>query len=305
MDNKRYKISISMITGLVVVAGGLFGYQNFYSNKQQLKNQTTIYVAKSDIQAKTKVNANMLESKSIPTSGVLSNYVTSASLKDVVGKELKGGLLKGEPLTTVRVNTEKSDLKSNLTVKLEPDFPCQIQPNDNVNVYVVLANKNTGEVTVKDLLSNKKVYSPDTASQNGVVNVNSGNSEAQKNLVLVRVTDEELQIYYKAKASGRIVVSKVTDLDTKEISSKNSVKESASDKKTDNKYDANSVEAQSSYKPTNNSNNSVAVEVYTVQEGDNVDSLCKKFKTSKDVISKLNNNNTEFKTGEKIIVPAI
>lgn len=305
MDNKRYKTSIVMIAGLTVVAGGLFGYQNFYYNKQQLKQQTTIYVAKSDIQAKTKLSADMLEAKSIPASGVLDNYVTQANLDKVVGKELKGGLLTGEPLTTVRVNADGSDLDSNLVLKLEPDFMGQIQANDNVKVYVMLTDKNTGDVTMKDLFSNKKILPGDSANQQSIVNVSAGQTSDKSTQLLIKVSDAELQAYYKAKATGKIVVSKITDLDTEDISSKGSVQDSASKDTASNQYDAKSSEAKSSYRPTDGSDNSIAMETYVVQPGDTVDSLSKKFKTTPDVISKLNNNSSVFKSGDKIVVPAI
>lgn len=301
MDNKRYKTSIVMIAGLTVVAGGLFGYQNFYYNKQQLKQQTTIYVAKSDIQAKTKITQDMLEAKAIPATGVLENYVTEDKLSSVVNKELKGGLLKGEPLTTVRVNAENSDLNSNLVLKLEPDFMGEIQPNDNVKVYVMLTDRNTGDVTMKDLFSNKKILSQDATKAQSIVNVNPGSQNEDKAQLLIKVTDAELQAYYKAKGTGKIVVSKITDLDTQEVSSKGSVQETAGTEK----YDAKSEEAKNSYRPTDNSDNSVAVQTYTVQSGDTIETLTVKFKTSEDVIAKLNNNNTVFKAGEKIVVPAI
>lgn len=305
MDNKRYKTSIIMIAGLTVVAGGLFGYQNFYYNKVQLKQLTTIYVAKSDLQAKTKVSKDMLEAVSIPATGVLESYVTSDTIDKVIDKELKGGLLKGEPLTNVRVNAENSDLNANLVLKLEPDYMGQIQANDNVKVYVMLTDKNSGDVTMKDLFSNKKILPGDTSSQQSIVNVNAGQSSDKSTQLLIKVSDAELQAYYKAKATGKVVVSKISDLDTQDVSSKGSVKDSASKDTASNKYDAKSDEAKSSYRPTDGSDNSIAMETYVVQPGDTMDTLSKKFKTTPDVISKLNDNSTVFKSGDKIVVPAI
>lgn len=306
MDNKRYKTSIMMIAGLTVVAGGLFGYQNFYYNKQQLKQQTIIYLAKGDIQAKTKLSADMLETKSIPSNGVLNNYVTQDNLDKVIGKELKGGLLSGEPLTTVRVDTDNSDLTSNLTLKLEPDFMCQLQSNDNIKVYVMLTDKNTGEVTMKELFKNKKILQGNVASQQSIVNVSAGETSEKQEQLLIKVSDQELQTYYKAKATGKIVVSKITDLDTGNISSKGSVKEADTQKDTSsNKYDDKSEEAKNSYRPTDGSDNSIAMETYVVQPGDTIDSISQKFKTNPDIISKLNNDSNVFKSGDKIVVPAI
>lgn len=303
MNNRKYKTSIITIVGLTVVAGGMFGYQNFYYSKQEAKSQITIYVAKTDIQAKTKVSTDLFSAKLIPMSGVLDSYITQATLKSVIGKELKGGLLTGEPLTKVRVNSKDSNLAENLILKLEPDFVGDIKADDNIRVYVMLTDKNNGETVMKSLFENKKIIQQQTSTEGSLVSIGSVPTDDNKSPLLIKATDAELQAYYKAKLTGKIVISKITDVDTGKISSTDSAKTTSDPLVSD--YDEKSEEAKNSYRANDNKDNSIAVAVYTVRAEDTMDTLCKKFKTSSDAIAKLNDNKTVFNAGDKITVPAI
>lgn len=303
MDGKKYKTSIGIISGLTVLSVGLFGYQNFYYGKQQAKDKTSIYVAKSDIQARTKISADMFESVEIAKNSQLDTYVTN--LDKFVGKELKGGLLTGEPLTNVRVAEKGSDLEANLSLELQPDYMGDVKANDNVRVYVMLTDKNTGKVEIKVLFDNKKIKNPAQSQDGGsLVNVSTSQPDEKPKMILM-VTDAQLQDYYKAKATGKVIVSKISDVDLGKIVSEGAVNPKDNDIDTTKNFDPTSQEAQNSYRPTDNKDNSLAVISYTFKEGDTIDILCQKFKTTKDVISKLNNNTVEFKAGDKVTVPAI
>lgn len=301
MDNKKYKTMIGTIVGLTTVAGAMFGYQNFYLENKQKNDQTVIYVANQDIQAKTKIQADMFEARTVSTGSVLDSYITGDKLQEVLDKELKGGLLKGEPLTSVRLNKENEDLSNNLVLKLEPDYKSEVKTNDNVKVYVMLTDKISGEVSMKQLFaSEKKLLEPEVNTNNAVTTTDT--SETQ--VLLIKVTDEELRDYYKAKATGKIIVSKVSDLDLQDIVSDKDLEHTEIEKNED-VFDVDSEEVQNSYRATDNKDNSIAVMSYTVQEGDTIDTLSLKFKTSAHQIQMLNDNKDSFVVGDVITVPAI
>lgn len=301
MDNKKYKTMIGTIVGLTAIAGGMFGYQNFYLENKQKGNQTIIYVANQDIQAKTKIEANMFEAKTVSTDSILDSYITGDKLEEVLDKELKGGLLKGEPLTHVRLNKENEVLSNNIILKLEPDFKSEVKTDDNIKVYAMLTDKKTGDVSMKQLFaSEKKLLAPEVNKNNTVTTTET----SEKQVLLVKATDEELRDYYKAKATGKIIVSKVSDLDLQDIVSDKDLEENK-EKKDEDIFNINSEDVQNSYRATDNSDNSIAVMSYTVQEGDSIDTLSIKFKTSVHQITVLNDNKDSFSVGDVITVPAI
>lgn len=297
MENKRDRTLVGVIAGLTILSGGMFGYQNFYLNKKVEKEATTVYVAKSDISARTQITTDMFQQIQINKLGLLDGYVTD--INEYVGKELKGGLLKGEPLSAVRVASDEFDANCNLLIKLEPDFAGEINPGENIKIYVILTDKHSGEASVRLLLDNKKVYTNEATKQNtGIVQSNSTDTTYKPDL-LVRVTEEELKNYYDAKSLGKIIVSKITNIDLMVDGKEVGIN---SDEKN---YDPDSKEAKNSYKPTDNKDNSIAVMKYMVKKGDTISTISVKFKTSEDVITKLNNNKAEFNEGEEIVVPAI
>jgi LysM repeat protein len=294
LNDKKYKATMSVIAGLMVLSGGLFVYENVYLVKQKEANQATIFVAKKDIQAHTSIDASMFEPVKIPKDYVLPSYVVN--INSVVGKELKGGLLKGEPLTVQRLEDKGSYKEGNLLLEIVPDFAGNIQPNDNVKVYVRLTNQDTGESTVKELFKQKKVL-PTEKETNALLNTGNNNVDNDKERSFaVKATEKEVKDYYVAKKSGEIIVVKIGDLDTQKITS--------SQKGEVGKFDANSEEVKNASRPDETDDEGQAVMTYTVKEGDTLDSLSLKFKTKKETIMALNNGKTVFEEGEVIQVPA-
>lgn len=274
------------IITLMALSGGLFAYENVYKVHQAEKNKTVIYVAKEDIQAHTVITEGMFEPVEIDNSSVLSSYVTN--LKSVVGKELKGGLLKGEPLSQQRL-TDKNTENREIVLKIEPDMTGDISTNDNVRIYVQLENRDTGEIKIEKLFDFKKVIDDGRVL---TADVKSNNDKDSKSFN-VYASSEEVQNYYLAKAKGSIIVVKLNELDTEPI---------ASNEKVEN-FDANSEVVKKATK-SNEASEGQAVITYTVKEGDTLDSLSLKFKTKPETIKALNDGKTEFKAGEMIQVPA-
>lgn len=290
MNNKKYKTTMGTIVGLMVLSGGLFAYENFYVAKQQEANKVTIYVAKEDIQAHTAITADMFMPLQIDNTSVLKGYVIDVN--SVVGKELKGGLLQGEPLTQQRLESKGTSKQGDLTLKITPDSVGDVKANDNVKIYVELTDKDTGEVSVKQLFANKKVLKDAQTS----TSILSANKDDKNNGFNITVTGKEATDYFVAKDSGKILVVKINELDTNKISSHAT--------KSKDKFDANSEEVKNASKQSGSESEGQAIQTYTVKKGDTLESLSLKFKTKKETISALNNNKETFESGEMIQVPA-
>lgn len=291
MNNKKYKTTMGTIGVLMLISGGMFAYENVYKVKQAEENKVTIYVAKEDVQAHTKVTADMFKPLDIDNTSVLGGYVLD--LNSVVGKELKGGLLKGEPLTAQRLQDAGDLNNGELVLKILPDSVGDVLPNDNVKVYVQLQNSDTGEITIKELFANKKVIGQQLAESALLAT----NQEKATDSFNIYATEAEVKDYYVAKQSGSIIVVKINDLDTENIST------DKGGKKTD-KFDADSEDVKNSTKENDAGNEGQAIVTYTVKSGDTLEGLALKFKTKKETISSLNNGKTEFNEGEMIQVPA-
>lgn len=279
MNNKKINKIIFTMVGLTAFSGALFAYDNFYLSSQNTTQ--VIFVAKHDIPSKTVLKQDMFEPVTIPTSGVLPTYVTN--LNEIVGKQLKGGLLKEEPLSKNRLTTE-TDLAHNLQIRIEAD-PSSISVNTNeyVNLYVIL-NVN-GEVQIRKVFDSKQIK---------VENVSSGDTSTT--FLSMNANEEEVSKYLDAKERGKILIVKNNDLDgNKDVTN----------------YDPSSEEAQNATKPTEESKDNdkgetptVSVIEKTFEEGDTLDNLAIKYKTNVDNIKKLNNDKEEFKVGDVIILPA-
>lgn len=278
MKNKKVnKIMLSMGV-LVGISVGMFTYQNFYLNKQN--SDVLIFVAKDNIPAMTTVTNDMFKTVSIPQSGILPGYVTN--INEIVGKELRGGLLKDEPLSKSRLIVNK-DAKYDLEIKLESEISIPVSDNEYVNVYVSLTDSQ-GNVEVKKVFDTKQV----SLKGAGVTITESADA-----YLTVRVTEDELSTYYNAKEKGKIIVVKNNSLD-------------ATEDITDNKYDPESQEAQNAIKPSENEEQGSAVSVIEkkVEEGETLDTLAIKYKTTAENIINLNNGKSDFKVGDNIVLPA-
>lgn len=278
MKNKKVNKIVVTMSVLACISGGLFVYQNFFLNKNN--ENTVIYLAKEDIPSMTAVTNEMFKAVSLPKNGVLPNYVTN--INEIVGKELRGGLLMDEPLTKSRL-ISNIDNKYDLEMKLESDINLPIKDNEYVNVYVILKDSQ-GKIEVRKIFDTKQV---------AMISQGSAETGDSQQYFTIKVTEDELRNYYDAKERGKIIIAKNTSLDAKEDI-------------TDKKYDPNSQEAQTAIKESDKNEDGTAVSVIEkkVEEGDTIDSLALKYKTNADEIKKLNNGKSEFDVGDSIVLPA-
>lgn len=274
---KINKILVSMIL-LSSLSVGLFVYQNFYLNKNN--ENVIVYVAKDNITTNSTLTSDMFKPINIPKSGVLESYVTN--INEVIGKQLRGGLLKEEPLTKTRLTTFKEE-KYNLEMKIEADVLVPIKNNDYINIYVVLKDSQ-GKVELRKVFDTKQVFVEGAGIQS---------AESSDTIYKVKATEEELTNFYDARERGKIIIAKNTSLD-------------GSEDITDKKYDPNSDEAKNSIKTDgeNSPEEGISIVEKKIEEGDTLETLAVKYKTTEDDIKKLNNGKTEFKVGDSIVLPA-
>lgn len=282
MINKKNKATLIGIVALTVISGGMFAYQNIYMPKQQQANTETVYLANQDIQAYTTIDPSMFDEVKISKSANMNMYVDDIS--SVKGQKLKGGLLKGEPLNKVRL-TKDDVSKDEIITPIEADFQSKLSDGDFVNVYVLLSSK-TEDSSVKNLLKGKKA---------SVITSNDGKSQTLN----LSLSEKELSDYFVAKSKGTIIVAKVNNLDIKDLSTEDTEKLSKAED-----FDATSPEVQNAVKESEDSKE-LAISYYVVKEGDTLESLSIKFKTTEEKIAQLNNGKTEFEVNEQIAVPAI
>lgn len=289
MNNKKYKPTIAIIIGLATLSGGMFYYQNVRLPKLQETKTESVYVANDDIKAYTELNPDMFTEVKINSNSVLDGYIKDINKVD--GYKLKGNLLKGEALSSVRLTKEDLDGQGGLIVSMTPDSTSNVKEGDYVNVYVLLTDKITKESAVRLLFENKKVINPKAGIKDEI-----SNAAKSETTVTISFSEDELKNYYLAKETGKIIVAKVGDLDTKVTSEESENIE---------KFDANSEEVKNAVKVETKSGESLSVVSYEVKDGDTLDSLSLKFKTDSDTIIELNDGKDEFNVGDRITVPAI
>lgn len=299
MINKKYRSTIAIIGLLATLSGGMFCYQNIYMPKHIESQTGTIYVAKEDIKAYTELKSDMFIPEKINESSILSGYITDIS--NIDGFKLKGNLLKGEAINEVRLTKDDLSEQGGLETVIQPDNQIEVSTGDYLNIYVLLTDKITKESSVKLLFTNKKVISDDSGIKNNISNAT--NIESSK-AVSVNFTEEQLKDYYLAKEKGKILIAKVGDLDEK--ASSNDIELSNTDENTKiDKFDSQSMETSNAKRVIAKDGKSISVMYYEVQDGETLDTLSIKFKTTTDNLIELNNGKNEFSTGDKITVPAV
>ncbi|WCK57698.1 LysM peptidoglycan-binding domain-containing protein (plasmid) [Aneurinibacillus sp. Ricciae_BoGa-3] len=292
MNDKRYKTAIGSIVGLLALSGGLFAYQNVYVAKQQQANKATIYLANKDITAHTALSPDMFQAVQIGKDSFVPGYVDN--MNGIVGKQLKGGLLKGEPLTAQRLETKKASSEGNLLVKIAPAYSSELKVGDKIRVYVRVTSRETNSTTTYFLFEKTVVQiMPPSSNSGDVIKVPT---------FQVHASDKEVQLFYDAQKDGDIAVTTVDELDSTKINSEKNYADTKAQSLDGKVYDPTTANPVGQNGGANSQ--SQAVMTYQVQTGDTLSSMALKFKTSNYAISALNNSRTNFKAGETINVPA-
>lgn len=304
-NNKKIKKLSYLIGGLTALSTGMFVYSNFLESKIKNSETATIYVANQDINALSSVNAGDFDTVTIPKSGLLPDYVTN--INQVQGLELKGGLLKGEPLSLNRVNSSHNDLGLNMLLKVVPNYtPSDIKVGDNVRVYALYTDKASGQSDMIDLFGVKKVVSANGSDKSNdaidkkINDINTSSNEGNKGY-LVKCNSEEFKKYYKYQQYSKIIISKDIELNPSSSENNNHHNDVSQVEKKKTELENRDRDREIEHEKENND---IPLIRYTVAQDDTIDSICSKFKTTPEKLQKLNNNKLDIKVGNSIIVPA-
>lgn len=283
--NKAQKNNIYLIVGLLVLAIGLFAYQNFFMPAQLQAKRAVIYVAGTHLADETVIDTSKSDQfKAIQVSedSVVPGSVTN--LESVNGKVIEGGLLEGELLSTSRL-ADPTDDKGDLYVKIEPDFPVDIRDGENIAVFVNGQNEESGESQVVELFSKKQVH-----ASSRVTNIIEGESSQGYYL---RMNDKELVDYYLAKGKGAIIVAKIVPMAgdiAEELGATGTLDDLAP--KTEEKIEESSKET--------------VVEQdgrYEVGEGETFETIAHDLEISVSALKDENPQLNELRAGDKITIP--
>lgn len=187
----KSKQTITLVLAGLLAAGnaGLFVYDNVYLKNKEGESKVTVYAAKQNIQSNTTITEDLFMVLELPANGALPTYITDIST--VVGKKVSGGLLKNDVLTATRIATASYVPEGNLSVNIVPDVKVQLEENDAVVVY--LREKKTGDMN--RLFDSKTIIG----------------SQSEGTVYNVLATENEVQLYYKSKLKGDIILVKRTE----------------------------------------------------------------------------------------------
>lgn len=290
MNNKKY--NKLMRTGVVLtgISVSMFAYQNLiYPNYIESKNLVTVYTASKDIKAGEAITKDMFSAQEIKSSEVIDGMVTDIS--KVQGKYTKGALFKGEILTEFRLDKKQVDSSQIYTIEFYSEYLSDVTKGDFIAVYVKIKTDDN-RLVVRELFPRKEVKMAESPVTSSTGNTNKDGSSK----IYITVSEQEMKDYYLAQDRGEIIGVKITS---------NDIKKAGLDR-----FDANDEDSLNSIPQDKNSsegtvsNGEGGIMEYEIQDGDTLESIVVKFKTSESKIKELNNNKSEFNPGEVIYVPA-
>lgn len=189
-------VAMSFLSVLFISVIGMFYYQNFYLDHQQKKNLKTVFVVKKDMpmgSVFTEENVGVLQ---IEKERVFDNYITKAD--EILGKKSKATLYKNEIITKERVQedgNEKEDGNFRLSVTSK-EMPPNIKVDDTVRILV----KPRKMSQLFEVVNAKDV-------EHVNVKVTSSGKETSHVLSLtILASNEEIELYQKAKSLGDIII---------------------------------------------------------------------------------------------------
>lgn len=202
--SKKIKNSLQIFNVIMFIATcGVAFYVTTYAPTQLANQKETIYIAKEDVPANVLIDNNILsksfESKNVSKNDLLPSYFISTDKEIYTNNKIT----KGEPLMLTQLK-HSQDIEGNYEVKLQPNFVGKLDKNDFVQVFVQIVNGKTGESSIHTLFPQKQVKTIEYLDES----VNSVNG------VYVNLTEQELMDYYKAREKGKIILGKLTNVES-------------------------------------------------------------------------------------------
>ena len=289
--NRSQKNSLYLIIGFLVLAIGLFAYQNIVMPAQQTADRVLVYVAGTNLSDKTVINASdTSQFKAVQISGDSLLHDSVTNLDSVNGKVIEGGLLEGELLRMKRLSDAKTD-EGELFIKIEPDYPIDIRDGENIAVFVRGVNEKTRMDEVVQLFAQKKVH-----SSSRVTNLLEGESTQGYYL---NVTANELEAYYLAKNKGVIIAAKISPTSKDVTKVENTI--GALQRLSNLPEEVEEPEDDSESSVANNE--AVPGDDYETQPGDTYESIAHDHQVSVDALKRQNPNIGEVREGIIITIP--
>ena len=231
----------------------------------------------------------MFLAQEIKSSEVIDGMVTDIS--KVQGKYTKGALFKGEILTEFRLDKKQVDSSQIYTIEFYSEYLSDVAKGDFIAVYVKIKTDDN-RLVVRELFPRKEVKMAESPATSSTGNTNKDGSSK----IYITVSEQEMKDYYLAQDRGEIIGVKITS---------NDIKKAGLDRFDANDEDSlNSVSQDKNSSEGTVSNGEGGIMEYEIQDGDTLESIVVKFKTSESKIRELNNNKSEFNPGEIIYVPA-
>lgn len=286
MSKRTMSKQAKVLTGLLVLTGGLFSYQNIYVPNFELEQEAVVYVARDTIPAYTEVDASMFQGVTVSAHSVLPGSVTN--IQSVSGKQIVGTLQKGELLSNARLTEDENPEGSLLTeVKIESNLP--LKDNDNVRLIKKYKGEG-GKFIVEELFASKKVYTKNTVF--GVVENTAGQPQDGMSFYL-QLDQDEVFKYEEAISTGQIIAVKILD----EVD--DSVESSVS-----KENEAGTTKLVSDIEPIQTEDSRATVQ-YVVKDGEDLADIADKFVTTESSLREMNDGISKVKAGDKIFVPAM
>lgn len=202
------KILMSVLAVLFIAVAGMFYYSNFYTVQQQEKDLVDVYIAKKDISQGSLFTENNVGKVSMKKELVLEGYVTD--FKKLKNLSAVSTIYKNEVLTQARVADKKTGEKLHVVSIIPLNEVQGLEEGDSVRVFA----KPRFMSQVYELFEIKEVQAVNFKKQS------SGEETALVQSIDLNVSDEEVEIYERALASGDISVvlySDLSDVNTQEF----------------------------------------------------------------------------------------
>lgn len=324
LNPKSYKVYLAILIVLSILSAGMFSYQYFFYNKELAAKREIIYVLNQDVNAHTQLTLSMLKPVEIYKDSILEGMVTPETVQSLDGQYFAHGVKTNELLNPAQLSSANLVDEGDLVIPIQAGIVSDVIYGDNVGFYVlrnvpVSEGSDETRTIIERVFDTKKLYGKGDTGQAETVTVNVADESIQ---FYIKVTEPEMELYYRAISSGTLILAKqLTEVDKNMDVESNiayfdpestRVNYDASITKG-NGYDAlgepdltdgTEAETDEEADADGTNTNQVTTVKYTVEATDTFESIATKFKTNTQVINALNPDIIALEQGVELLVPA-